>query len=181
MRMRNTSRELNKGRWEFGFSRQVKSFFFANYPTDWNINHMWMVFRQYGRVVDIFCPSKGTAGNQYKLARTLDNIWVGTFKLRVSIAKGRKASTNTANNHQNRRLFRTPQLPRKHSPFHDKRSYADVVRQSPGTAAVGGTASDGPHRGKTGQVFKGLVFPSVEENLEWLQGCFVGQTYDIGQ
>ncbi|GAB4852203.1 hypothetical protein Ancab_016395 [Ancistrocladus abbreviatus] len=57
---------------------------------------------------------------------------------------------------------------RKRSPFHDKRSYADVVRQSPGTAAVGGSASfrKPPHMGVKGSADTTLVRVDIKADNE---------------
>ncbi|GAB4852703.1 hypothetical protein Ancab_016917 [Ancistrocladus abbreviatus] len=93
-------------------------------------------------------------------------------KLRVSISKGRKVN----NNNENRRL-----------PFHDNRSYADVVRQPPGKLQtkcefggnasplqtnyeLGGKASSRIDRGRIGQEFKGLAFPTMEKIWSGLTG-----------
>ncbi|GAB4825115.1 hypothetical protein Ancab_007991, partial [Ancistrocladus abbreviatus] len=93
----------------------------------------------------------------------MDSIWVVTYKVRVSIARGRKVNNNTEINEKNHWLLRM------HLPFHQNRSYADVVRQPPGKLKTnyefGGKASSRTARGITRKECKALAFTAVEENL----------------
>ncbi|KAL4561270.1 hypothetical protein LXL04_033434 [Taraxacum kok-saghyz] len=76
------------------------SFFFQNFPENIDENNLRRIFQAYGTVVDVFIPQKRDIANRKFgfvrfiriinpaiFVQTLQNIWIGSYKARVSIAK----------------------------------------------------------------------------------------------
>ncbi|GKV39565.1 hypothetical protein SLEP1_g47323 [Rubroshorea leprosula] len=95
-------------------NRQVKTFFFYNFPENSEAADLWYDFAKYGKVVDVFVPRKRDkwgkrfgfvrmAGvqNEDQMEKWLNEIWIGYYKMRVKIAnkiqnqgaRNKKAST----------------------------------------------------------------------------------------
>ncbi|GKU92853.1 hypothetical protein SLEP1_g6524 [Rubroshorea leprosula] len=84
---------------EFGNWNQGQSFFFYNFPDNWDAKALWHRFQECGRVGDVFVPAKrdkwgkrfgfvrmlGVQDVQYMEGR-LNQIWIGSYKLRVKVA-----------------------------------------------------------------------------------------------
>ncbi|GLT99078.1 hypothetical protein SLE2022_165430 [Rubroshorea leprosula] len=81
------------------FTRQVKTFFFYNFPEKREAADLWYDFAKYGKVVDVFVPRKRDkwgkrfgfvrmAGvqNEDQMEKRLNEIWIGYYKMRVKIA-----------------------------------------------------------------------------------------------
>lgn len=88
----NTNMQINK--------TGAVSFFFTNFPDDWDEQALWEMFLRWGKTVDVFIPKKRDKGgrrfgfvrfinvqNSKVLERELDQIWIGTYKLRVNLSK----------------------------------------------------------------------------------------------
>ncbi|GLU06155.1 hypothetical protein SLE2022_232100 [Rubroshorea leprosula] len=80
-------------------NRQVKTFFFYNFPENREAADLWYDFAKYGKVVDVFVPRKRDkwgkrfgfvrmAGvqNEDQMEKWLNEIWIGYYKMRVKIA-----------------------------------------------------------------------------------------------
>lgn len=75
------------------------SFFFTNFPDDWDEQALWKMFLPWGKVIDGYIPRKRDkwgkrlgfvrfiyVQNSKVLEKELDQIWIGTFKLRVNLS-----------------------------------------------------------------------------------------------
>ncbi|MCH81454.1 RNA recognition motif, partial [Trifolium medium] len=73
------------------------SFFVTNFPDDSTVEDLWMVFARHGRVGDVYIPNKVDKwGRRFafvkyrdvkevgELNQSLEEVWLGTFKLRVN-------------------------------------------------------------------------------------------------
>ncbi|GAU45310.1 hypothetical protein TSUD_300390 [Trifolium subterraneum] len=83
--------------------QECVSFFFTNFPHTEDVVGLRKTFGSFGRIGDLFIPSKRTKFNQRfgfvrfravwdvdELLLKLQDIWLGTYKLRVNIAKFRR-------------------------------------------------------------------------------------------
>ncbi|GLT61502.1 hypothetical protein SLA2020_342030 [Shorea laevis] len=115
-------RQRNK-RWIPGFDHkllgQTKTFFFYNFPENCEEKDLWYNFQKYGTVVDVYVPKKRDkwgkrfgflrmlgVQNENQMTRRLNDIWFGSYKLRVKIAEeqsnGRATKTDTGGRKQHR-------------------------------------------------------------------------------
>ncbi|GLT96063.1 hypothetical protein SLE2022_137120 [Rubroshorea leprosula] len=82
--------------------RQTKTFFFYNFPEKCGTGDLWNCFRRFGKVTDVYVPEKRDkwgkrfgfvhllgVKNEYQMERSLNEIWIGTFKVRVRLAEDR--------------------------------------------------------------------------------------------
>ncbi|GLT93322.1 hypothetical protein SLE2022_111200 [Rubroshorea leprosula] len=89
----------------FGWS---KTFFFYNFPEEIDAKFLWNSFQMYGKVVDVYIPRKHDkrgkrygfvrltgVRNEIQMERRLNEIWIGSYKMRVKIANDsqRKSAT----------------------------------------------------------------------------------------
>ncbi|GKV15204.1 hypothetical protein SLEP1_g26006 [Rubroshorea leprosula] len=79
------------------------SFFFYNFPEEMEAKFLWNSFQMHGKVVDVYLPSKrDRRGKRYgfvrltgvkdviQMERRLNEIWIGSYKMRVKIANDRQ-------------------------------------------------------------------------------------------
>ncbi|GKV49682.1 hypothetical protein SLEP1_g56420 [Rubroshorea leprosula] len=112
---RSRFRARDDGTWDSGNSRrrqrqhrrtgefrnwnQGQSFFFYNFPDNWDAKALWHRFQECGRVGDVFVPAKRDKwGKRFGFVRMLgvqdvqnlegrlNQIWIGSYKLRVKVA-----------------------------------------------------------------------------------------------
>ncbi|GAU38294.1 hypothetical protein TSUD_157790 [Trifolium subterraneum] len=80
--------------------RVATSFFFSNFPEDVQVVDLWPRFARFGRVGDVYIPPRvdkqgkrfgfvkfREVGDAVQLLRSLSNIWIGSFKLRINLSK----------------------------------------------------------------------------------------------
>lgn len=80
-----------RGRKQFGSS---VSFFFTNFPDDWDAQALWRMFLRWGKATHVYLPpNRDRYGRRYGfvrfmkegdhagLERRLQQIWIGTYKL----------------------------------------------------------------------------------------------------
>ncbi|XVF37033.1 hypothetical protein REPUB_Repub19eG0110800 [Reevesia pubescens] len=96
-------------RFDEKFLKDTTSFFFSNLPDKWSSKDLWFLFSRYGaglgRIADVFIPGKSDKRGgcfgfvKFKevkdvkaMLQKLNMIWLGSFKLRVSLAKARNAA-----------------------------------------------------------------------------------------
>ncbi|GLT31400.1 hypothetical protein SLA2020_061410 [Shorea laevis] len=114
VRARGTAtREANGTRQQQGLRRwipgvdqkllgQIKTFFVYNFPEICEEKDLWYSFQRYGKVLDVYLPKKGDkwgkrygflrllrVQNENQMVRRLNDIWFGSYKLRVKIAEER--------------------------------------------------------------------------------------------
>jgi hypothetical protein len=76
------------------------SFFVTNLPHECNLEDLWKVFGRFGRLGDVYIPKKVDKwGRKFafvkfrevneveELSRRLEDVWLGSFKLRVNISR----------------------------------------------------------------------------------------------
>lgn len=115
----------------------------------------------------------------------LDNIWFGDMKLRVNIPRFEHDTTIRQNarrpnqQHQQQHVRRLLE-----SKVRNGVSYSRVVKDGAftnhkqGISHIRGRGGVGPCLNGSND-WKGLVFNVVEENIKWLQGCYVGKTFNM--
>ncbi|CAI9264957.1 unnamed protein product [Lactuca saligna] len=82
------------------------SFFFQNFPEDWDEKALWQTFQRYGTIVDLYLARKRNIKNKRfgfvrfirienisEFERKLNGIWIGNYKLRVNLARFQRKST----------------------------------------------------------------------------------------
>ncbi|GKV26106.1 hypothetical protein SLEP1_g35459 [Rubroshorea leprosula] len=115
-----------------GLYKQATPYFFTNFPEDWSYAEMWKTFCKFGRVFDIYSPSRRSKkGRRFgfvrfldvkdnkELERRLDQIWVGEFKLWVNSPRFRNVIPNRGVEQR---------MVQKEEPNRQNKTYADVVK-----------------------------------------------------
>lgn len=75
------------------------TFFFTNFPEEVKCKELWLTFARFGRVGDVFIPSKRDKRckcfgfvrfrdvlEAQRLQRVLGDVWLGTYKLKVNLS-----------------------------------------------------------------------------------------------
>ena len=146
------------------------SFFFTNFPNDFQEKDLWRVFQRWGTVVDVFISRKLNSRkkrfgfvkfhevkDEYVLKKQLDSIWIGTWKLQANRPKYRRQEKSTHN--PRRQIFYRKVWNQKNQ----QGSYAQAV--------TGGKAG-------TDQKGEEVFVPHVRVNEQtsfWLESCFIGK------
>ncbi|KAL4570415.1 hypothetical protein LXL04_026067 [Taraxacum kok-saghyz] len=114
-------------------AKTATSFFFQNFPENINKDSLRQIFQTYGTVVDVFIPAKIDISNRKfgfvrfirvnnptKFLSKLQNIWIGSYKVRISIAKYQRPVNSadrrgitTATPHLTPYPSKTPQTPQQ--------------------------------------------------------------------
>jgi len=146
------------------------TFFFTNFPNEFQEKDLWRVFQRRGRVLDVFISRKLNARKQLfvfvrfsgvrdalALERQIDSIWIGTWKLQTNKPKCERQEKPE---HTLQRQVHTQNV---QSQKVHQRSFAQVVKG-----------------GNTGNNQKGAEdnLPHFRVNAEtsfWLESCFVGK------
>ncbi|GKV29207.1 hypothetical protein SLEP1_g38153 [Rubroshorea leprosula] len=142
------------------FSGWASTFFFYNFPEELEAKFLWNSFQMYGKVVDVYIPSKRDkrgkrygfvrltgVKNEIQMERRLNEIWIGSYKMRVKIANDRQ---------------RKPASPRK--------SYAQAVK---GQGKRADKASEQSHEKETKETPKkegGKTRVQVNKDVEKTEG-----------
>ncbi|XVF29892.1 hypothetical protein REPUB_Repub16aG0009500 [Reevesia pubescens] len=176
-------------RFSNAFRKDATSFLFSNFPDGWTPEDLWKVFIRYtaglGRLVDIYIPSRkdrrgGNFGfarfkevkNENSLRKSLDSIWFGSYKLRVSVA-----DTRIVKNGKDKTVANpSPILISPKRPHNPTISLFGNKNKTFKEALLGNLSSsvDSRRRDQTN-----LVFPVNEEDRCWLRNCAVGTLRDL--
>ncbi|XVF38174.1 hypothetical protein REPUB_Repub20aG0077700 [Reevesia pubescens] len=168
------------------FLRGVTSFLFSNFPDGWSPKDLWYMFARFctglGRIADVFIPGrKDRKGDNFGFVRfkdvkdvramkaKLNTIWIGSFKLRITIAKTRRFVAKGANTQEGgasrEDSFNGEVVPNADSSkLNSKNSYkqALMVNVPPATA------------------LKKDIFVNVKnEEWEWLRDTVVGVIHEF--
>ncbi|MCH84690.1 RNA recognition motif, partial [Trifolium medium] len=98
---RGRSRGRSSNRRSHGYIHNVDqssiSFFVTNFPEDSTVEEIWQLFARFGRVRDVYIPSKVDKwGNKFafvkfrevkevgELSQSMKDVWLGSFKLRIN-------------------------------------------------------------------------------------------------
>ncbi|GKV27405.1 hypothetical protein SLEP1_g36578 [Rubroshorea leprosula] len=201
-----TYRSQNMGFYDQGMYKQATPYFFSNFPEDWSYEEMWRTFLKFGRVYDIYSPSrKSRSGVRFgfvrflnvhdirELERQLDQIWVGGRKLWVNIPKYG----------DEKKVELKGRIGQEARPIDQSRSYAEALKGH-GVGKMEG-ASEGhlsadlvrrteiknrevfgikdsrkvwKEKGR-GASWAGMEYKIKEEDCAWLEGCYVGTTRSV--
>ncbi|GLU15451.1 hypothetical protein SLE2022_319410 [Rubroshorea leprosula] len=177
------------------------SFFFYNFPEEMEAKFLWNSFQMHGKVVDVYLPSKrDRRGKRYgfvrltgvkdviQMERRLNEIWIGSYKMRVKIAKDRQRKESKPRKVQG--VFKangsTCSMYRLVQPGH---SYAQAVKGQgkrtdneleqlqekvyeavPEKEGVKAGMQENSEVGKTEET---IEFTPTGEELQWLEGGMV--------
>ncbi|KAK6133348.1 hypothetical protein DH2020_032919 [Rehmannia glutinosa] len=162
-----------------------QTFFVTNFPGDWNQRDLWELFQRYGKVWDVFIPNKrsrngGRFGfvrfvgvdNAKSLEATLDQIWIGSYKLRVNIPRFSKWTGSTSGEALIQREYKIkPEQASRRS----IRSFKEVLLEN-GFNIKNEKIKEHQNSTEEGADF---VWTTHEEETKWLQGCFLGKMHDL--
>jgi RNA recognition motif-containing protein len=86
-------------------NKEATSFFFTNFPEETLVVDLWRVFARFGRIGEVYVPNKvdkrgrrfGFAkflevNNVEELSKRMEDVWCGSFKLRVNLSRFGRAS-----------------------------------------------------------------------------------------
>lgn len=175
----------------------IVSYYFTNFQPNLDREALWRLFTKWGKVADLFIPKKrnkeGKAfgfiryqGVQYpqELERRLDQIWIGTFKLRANYIRYRRHET---------RKEMPVEVPRRKDAFIDgsRRVLKQKIqsKQHEATTVVGANmfaeVVKGKKRAKVWQrkmgssdEWRGFDFTVKEDEFSWLGKCYVGYVHN---
>ncbi|GLU17138.1 hypothetical protein SLE2022_335320 [Rubroshorea leprosula] len=115
--------------------RQTKTFFFYNFPENCEEKELWYSFQRCGKVLDVYVPKKHDkwgkrfgflrmlgVQNDNQIVRRLNDIWFGSYKLRVKIAEERSNTSVKDKVMGDRKQHRDDRL------VQPGQSYAQVVK-----------------------------------------------------
>ncbi|GLU14436.1 hypothetical protein SLE2022_310070 [Rubroshorea leprosula] len=91
------------------FSGWTSTFFFYNFPEELEAKFLWNSFQMYGKVIDVYIPSKrdkrgkrygfvrlSGVKNEIQMERRLNEMWIGSYKIRVKIAIDRQRKSSSS-------------------------------------------------------------------------------------
>ncbi|KAJ1379367.1 RNA-binding domain superfamily [Sesbania bispinosa] len=163
-------------------------YYFTNFPEGFGVQELWRIFARWGRVADIYIPQRRNKRgwrfgfvsfldnhNASQMEWNLNNIWIGTYKLRANESRFDK-------NHS----LKVPEkgvIAQKSKHKHDMNlrqgvSYSAIVK---GDAQKewrpiqrqGSLDDDGGWRG--------LQFHVGEDDFAWLKSCYVGEVHQVDE
>ncbi|KAI3517629.1 hypothetical protein L1887_16844 [Cichorium endivia] len=103
-------------------SGKASTFFFTNFPEEWDMQCLWKTFQIYGKVVDVFIPKKrSAAGKRANMARYGRNENVRPPGMH------QKRLKSVIVKHQDNRSIRSVIIS-KEERIRDERSYAEIVK-----------------------------------------------------
>ncbi|GKV41666.1 hypothetical protein SLEP1_g49166 [Rubroshorea leprosula] len=115
--------------------RQTKTFFFYNFPENCEEKELWFSFQRCGKVLDVYVPKKRDkwgkrfgflrmlgVQNDNQMVRRLNDIWFGSYKLRVKIAEERSNTSVKDKGMADRKQHREDRMVKP------GQSYAQVVK-----------------------------------------------------
>jgi hypothetical protein len=96
--------------------KEATSFFFTNFPDHVKAVDLWPRFARFGRVGEVFIPAKvDKQGKRFgfvkyrevkdakELLRTISNIWIDSFKLRINLSKFNRKTEQLPNGETKRK------------------------------------------------------------------------------
>ncbi|GAB4833840.1 hypothetical protein Ancab_032087 [Ancistrocladus abbreviatus] len=161
-----------KSPWKLS-STQLSSVFFTNFPDDWMDKSMWLTFMNYGKAIDLFIPPRrDRSRNRFvsvrflkeqsitSLVRSLEGIWVSTFKLQVATTRGR--------------MGRSPGSPKKRMVCSFEKAQAGRFQKTFKDALLSNERLS--HQSEKVPPLSPVDVSVDIKHSQWLQDCFVGRT-----
>ncbi|KAK2426552.1 hypothetical protein QL285_025211 [Trifolium repens] len=141
-------REEKRRGYVYKVDKNSISFFVSNFPDEFNVGDLWKIFAHYGSVGDVYIPNKVDKwGKKFafvkfkevkevdELSRRLEDVWSGTFKLRVNKARfGRNEQSSRVTVTAEARSERGPE-----SSNENGRSFRDALTTPKNTTVAGTT------------------------------------------
>lgn len=159
----------------------VVSYYFTNFPPSLDIEALCGLFMKWGKVVDVFVPRKrNKEGKAFgfvrfkdvlypsELERRLDQIWVGTYKLRTNFARFSRHKDDTADGKQRNAPVVGQVQQGKVQQSQIGASYVEVAKGNVGTKQWRKKINVDPN------IWRGMDFVAKEEDIAWLSKCYVG-------
>ncbi|GKV41009.1 hypothetical protein SLEP1_g48590 [Rubroshorea leprosula] len=154
----STAKDSGAWRWLLGFGKglleQATTFFFYDFPEDRLAKDLWFCFWSYGKVVDVFIPTRrDRRGRQFgfvrmssafdvkDMERRLNQIWLDSYCLKVKLAENMKKGKDETRVAQNRREEK--QWVRRDRKVSPRRSYAQAVAANLGVIVDGLSSNNG--------------------------------------
>lgn len=148
---------------------ETLTFLFTNFPEDCYMGTLVSAFKRIGTVIDVFCPGKrdkagklfrfvrfSDIGKEMEVLEALNDIWIGSFKMRAFIPKFNRPPALEVENHKEVQEIRNMSIRKIRTTF------AEAV--------------SGPKNAGNGGKQKGaeILFQSLEEENGWLKNCYSG-------
>ncbi|KAK2395407.1 SC35 splicing factor [Trifolium repens] len=134
-----SSRARQKG-FVHRLDQETTSYFFTNFPDDTKATELWKKFGRFARVREVYIPNKvDKQGRRFgfvkfrevedavDLLRSISNVWIGSFKLRVNLPKFNRKNVPTVKKGVTTMVGNFPQL------RNDKPSNEVLVEEIPVT------------------------------------------------
>ncbi|GKV34373.1 hypothetical protein SLEP1_g42750 [Rubroshorea leprosula] len=172
-----------------GILEQSTSFFFTNFPEDWQIGEMWKAFIRCGKVIQIYIARKRDKwGRRFGFARFLDvkstreleiklnQIFVGDQYIKANIAIFSREETKLKRKEINDAGIRKE--------VKSVKSYANALKGDSGVQDKGKMNNSSiPNKvwqskeamNAKQQIGHGLEVQVDKEDEEWLERCFIGK------
>lgn len=182
----------NRERWEVQNDQQMHfephqkaesgtiTFYFTNFPTGYGVKALWDVLSKWGKVVDVYIPRKKNKQGKIfgfarfkdilypqELKRRLDQIWIGTYKLKANCTRFRRESEGQGVQRVGDKV--QPHEPSKYYMHHIRKvakskSFSDVIQRNEGPKQGNENSKQGKvkkkvwrrkryHRGRFGEDF----------------------------
>lgn len=160
----------------------IASFFFRNFPDGCFPSTLRKKFGEVGDVFDIFCAKKkDRTGNNFGFVRfsksiisdyktfsdKMNNLWIGSYKIRVFPAKFERAGKNSQISQPNN----VYQFPADCGRYHRGMSFKEVLTEA-------GSANDEKPKNDDSEEHNTFLFSTVKEDKEWLRNCWIGRLKD---
>lgn len=175
----------------FNLMKDTTSFYFTNFPENIREKELWSVFQQWGSVREVVIPPKRDKyGKRFGFVRykgvehparmegNLSTVWFGNLRLRVNVPKygrgvnGSKALLNKGGLQRN---WCTKEAALVKKGF----SFANVVGRTNVTLSKANREVNPCGTVSEGNDWRGPSFIVPQEELRWLQGCYVGTLHSF--
>ncbi|CAL0325059.1 unnamed protein product [Lupinus luteus] len=169
-------------------------FYISNFPDDFGQHDLWRLFKRWGRVRDVYIPSKRNkhdrrfaflrfdkVKDEENFAKILDEVWVGNSKIYANIPLFKRNISDGSSGGGPQAKIRGTISPK----FRLNRSFLEAV--------VGGGPSRGVAKGAEPQggvcvedtnlrlvaAPQPLVYSVDQIDLDWLKTCMIGRTMEM--
>lgn len=163
------------------------SYYFTNFPENWDANALWKMFLIWGKAVDVYVPlNRDKYGGRYgfvkfirvvdavELEKRLQQIWIGLYKVRVHRVRRKEQSNPPQMERDISRVKATGDISMA-------RSYADVVSgKGSKTRKVWRPKNQMQSQKveKAGDRWYGIHHTVTDDEMTWLAKCYVGQLHN---
>ncbi|XP_020207011.1 uncharacterized protein LOC109792041 [Cajanus cajan] len=174
---------------------RILTFFFSKFPEYYNNTDFWKVFQSWGKVWEVFIANRRNRwGQRYGFVRfsgvendkileqQLDRIKIGNIKMHVNIPCYKKNEWSNGNNGKNlqTQLGKIEEQKGRNMGF-KRKTYAQVVQGGlmKGNVEWKPKQKQHSHEGEGVDRWLGQDIDVPEENVKWLEQCWVGRLKDI--